>query len=344
MSGGGQVVCVTGASGYIASWLVKVLLQRGYTVKATVRNLSDPSKVEHLKALEGAMERLRLFEADLVVEGSFDAVIDGCDGVFHTASPVIFDNVNDPQVERVQPAVNGTLNILRSCIKVPSIKRVVLTSSMSAVFCNRNAKTSDVVIDESWYSDPTFCKEIEVELVQPAVDGTLNVLRSCIKVPSIKRVVLTSSISAVFSNRNAKTSDVVIDESWYSDPTFCKETERWYFLSKTLAEEAAWKFAEQYGIDLVVMNPGVTIGPSLLPTLNITFKVFLDFITQGECSCSVEGGCVLVDNRDVAYAHVLAFENALAKGRYCLAAETLTFTEASNILRDLYPTLNIAKR
>ncbi|KAL0377166.1 UNVERIFIED_CONTAM: Cinnamoyl-CoA reductase 1 [Sesamum calycinum] len=97
MSGGGQVVCVTGASGFIASWLVKFLLRRGYTVKATVRNLSDPAKVEHLKALEGAKERLQLIQANLVEEGSFDAAIDGCDGVFHTASPVVFDNINDPQ-------------------------------------------------------------------------------------------------------------------------------------------------------------------------------------------------------------------------------------------------------
>ncbi|XP_011091760.1 cinnamoyl-CoA reductase 1 [Sesamum indicum] len=280
MSGGGEVVCVTGASGYIASWLVKLLLHRGYTVKATARDLSDPAKVKHLKALEGAKERLQLFQANLVEEGSFDAAVDGCDGVFHTASPVVFDNINDPQVELIQPAVNGTLNVLRSCLKVPSIKRVVLTSSIAAVFSNRNAKTSDVVIDESSYSDPTFCKEIEVCIV----------------------------------------------------------------MSKTLAEEAAWKFAEQYGIDLVVMNPGLVIGPCLQPTLSVSLKIFLDFITQGKCSCSIEGGCVLVDIRDVAYAHVLAFENASAKGRYCLVAETLTFSDTSNILRDLYPTLNLVKR
>ncbi|KAK4406213.1 Cinnamoyl-CoA reductase 1 [Sesamum angolense] len=176
-----------------------------------------------------------------------------------------------------------------------------------------------------------------VELIQPAVNGTLNVLRSCIKVPSIKRVVLTSSIAAVFSNRNAKSSDVVIDESWYSDPTFCKEIE-------TLAEEAARKFAEQYGIDLVVMNPGLVIGPCLQPTLNVSFTIFLDFITKGECSCSIEGGCVLVDIRDVADAHVLAFENASAEGRYCLVAKTMTFFETSNILRDLYPSLDLVKR
>ncbi|KAK4411087.1 Tetraketide alpha-pyrone reductase 1 [Sesamum angolense] len=79
-----KVVCVTGASGYIASWLVKLLLLRGYTVKATVRNLR-------------AEERLHLCEANLLEEGSFDSAVDGCEGVFHTASPVSL-SVSDPQV------------------------------------------------------------------------------------------------------------------------------------------------------------------------------------------------------------------------------------------------------
>lgn len=96
MSGEGKVVCVTGASGYIASWLVKLLLQRGYTVKATVRDPDDPRKTEHLVALDGAKERLHLFKADLLEEGSFDSVVTGCEGVFHTASP-FYHNVTDPQ-------------------------------------------------------------------------------------------------------------------------------------------------------------------------------------------------------------------------------------------------------
>ncbi|PON38776.1 NAD(P)-binding domain containing protein, partial [Trema orientale] len=89
MSGTGKVVCVTGASGYIASYLVKLLLLRGYTVKASVRDPSDPKKTEHLISLDGAKERLHLFKADLLDEGSFDSVVDGCEGVFHTACPVL---------------------------------------------------------------------------------------------------------------------------------------------------------------------------------------------------------------------------------------------------------------
>ncbi|XP_034704599.1 tetraketide alpha-pyrone reductase 1-like isoform X1 [Vitis riparia] len=80
-------MCVTGASGYIVSWLVKLRLQRGYTVNASVRDPDDPTKTERLLALDGAKERLHLFKADFPEEGSFDSMVDGCEGVFHTASP-----------------------------------------------------------------------------------------------------------------------------------------------------------------------------------------------------------------------------------------------------------------
>ncbi|RVW20375.1 Dihydroflavonol 4-reductase [Vitis vinifera] len=92
MDGQGKVVCVTGRArqGGVrdrsfwvhSSWLVKLLLQRGYTVKATVRDPNDPKKTEHLLALEGAKERLHLFKANLLEEGSFDSVVDGCDEYF----------------------------------------------------------------------------------------------------------------------------------------------------------------------------------------------------------------------------------------------------------------------
>ena len=49
----------------------------------------DPKKIEHLLALEGAKERLHLFKANLLEEGSFDSVVDGCDGGFHTASRLL---------------------------------------------------------------------------------------------------------------------------------------------------------------------------------------------------------------------------------------------------------------
>nr|GMD64740.1 cinnamoyl-CoA reductase 1-like [Ipomoea batatas] len=159
-----KTVCVTGASGYIASWIVKFLLQRGYIVKATVRYPDDPKKTEHLLSLEGAKERLHLFKADLLEEGSFDSVVEGCEGVFHTASP-FFHNVTDPQAELIDPAVKGTLNVLGSCAKTPSVQKVVVTSSIAAVAYNGKPRTPEVVVDETWWSGADFCKEMKVYLL-----------------------------------------------------------------------------------------------------------------------------------------------------------------------------------
>ncbi|KAL6655325.1 hypothetical protein ACP70R_006151 [Stipagrostis hirtigluma subsp. patula] len=80
-------VCVTGAGGFIASWLVKLLLSRGYAVHATVRNPSDP-KNAFLKQLDRAPENLRVFKADVLDQDALMAAVAGCEGVFHVACPV----------------------------------------------------------------------------------------------------------------------------------------------------------------------------------------------------------------------------------------------------------------
>ncbi|PON78594.1 NAD(P)-binding domain containing protein [Parasponia andersonii] len=88
--------CVTGGTGFIAAYLVKTLLDNGHTVRTTVRDPGDVGKVGFLRELNGAKDRLKIYEADLMVEGSFDEAVQGVDGVYHTASPVLVpydDNV-----------------------------------------------------------------------------------------------------------------------------------------------------------------------------------------------------------------------------------------------------------
>lgn len=178
----GATVCVTGASGFFASWLVRRLLLAGYQVKGTVRDpgsfnnnlcrlcfLSDlclwPSddekKVVHLWKLEGAIERLRLVKADLLDEGSFDDAVLGCQGVFHTASPVMPVRSN-PISEIIDPTVKGTLNVLRSCKKNPSLRRVVLTSSLSTVrilAAGEFPTDNNNMLDESFWSSEEVCRK-----------------------------------------------------------------------------------------------------------------------------------------------------------------------------------------
>ncbi|KAI4333794.1 hypothetical protein L6164_018556 [Bauhinia variegata] len=144
--------CVTGATGYIGSWLVQTLLQTGYVVHATVRN---PAKSLHLLSLWSGSERLRLFKADLQEEGSFDEAVKGCDGVFHVAASMEFnvnqkDNIESYVEENIiNPAIEGTLNLLKSCLKSNSVKRVVFTSSISTITAKDTNGKWKPVVDES---------------------------------------------------------------------------------------------------------------------------------------------------------------------------------------------------
>lgn len=126
-------VLVTGATGYVAGWVVKRLLDAGLAVHATVRDPSDKRKTAHLRSLEPVSGRLRFFAADLLRSGSFDEAMAGCQLVFHTASPYAV-SVRDPQKELVDPALLGTKNVLDSVNRTPSVGRVVLTSSCAAIY------------------------------------------------------------------------------------------------------------------------------------------------------------------------------------------------------------------
>ncbi|KAF9597390.1 hypothetical protein IFM89_017736 [Coptis chinensis] len=298
-SGAGKTVCVTGASGYIASWLVKLLLERGYTVKASVRDPNDPRKTEHLRRLPGANDRLHLFKANLADEGCFDSIINGCEGVFHTASPC-FVKAADPQTEIIDPAVKGTLNVLGSCAKTPSVKRVVVTSSMASVLHNGKPRTPKVVVDETWFSDSDFCRESK--------GG---------------KETHTKPMAYQFGNISKRRHKV--------------KGKNWYALSKTLAEESAWKFATEHGIDLVTIHPSAVIGPLLQPTLNSSTEIILNLVNgiQPDIYGILSSGWV--DVKDVANAHILAFEVPSAQGRYCIVGKVAHCSEIVKILRELYP-------
>nr|XP_034920701.1 cinnamoyl-CoA reductase 2-like isoform X1 [Populus alba] len=260
----GQTVCVTGAGGFIASWIVKLLLEKGYSVKGTVRNPADP-KNSHLRELEGAQERLTLCKADLLDYESLKEAIQGCDGVLHTASPV----TDDPE-QMLEPAVNGTKNVIMAAAEA-KVRRVVFTSSIGTV-----------------YMDP---------------------------------------------NRNP---DVVVDESCWSDLEFCKNTKNWYCYGKTVAEQDAWDVAKKNGVDLVVVNPVLVLGPLLQPTVNASIVHILKYLT-GSAKTYANSVQAYVHVRDVALAHILVFETPSASGRYICAERMLHRGEVVEILAKFFP-------
>ncbi|KAK3188648.1 hypothetical protein Dsin_028209 [Dipteronia sinensis] len=260
----GQTMCVTGAGGFIASWIVKLLLEKGYTVRGTVRNPDDPKNV-HLRELEGAKERLTLCKADLLDFESLKLAINGCHGVFHTASPV----TDDPE-----------------------------------------------------------------QMVEPAVDGTKNVIIAAAEA-KVRRVVFTSSIGAVYMDPN-RSPDVVVDESCWSDLDFCKNTRNWYCYGKAVAEQAAWKEAEERGVDLVAVNPVLVLGPLLQPTVNASIIHILKYLT-GSAKTYVNSVQAYVHVRDVALAHILVYEAPEASGRYLCAESVLHRGEVVDILAKFFP-------
>ncbi|CAN6984670.1 unnamed protein product [Brassica rapa subsp. trilocularis] len=262
-------VCVTGASGFLASWLVKRLLLEGYEVIGTVRDPGNEKKLAHLWKLEGAKERLKLVKADLIEDGSFDKAIMGCQGVFHTASPE--------------------------------------------------------------------------EILKPAIEGTLNVLRSCGKNQSLKRVVLTSSSSTV-RIRDDFDPNIPLDESVWTSVELCKRFQVWYALSKTLAEQAAWKFCEENGIDLVTVLPSFLVGPSLPPDLCSTASDVLGLLKGETEKFQWHGQMGYVHIDDVASTHILVFEHEAAQGRYICSSNVVSLEELVSFLSARYPSLPIPKR
>ncbi|XP_008794349.1 cinnamoyl-CoA reductase 1-like [Phoenix dactylifera] len=271
-SGHGQTVCVTGAGGFIASWLVKLLLEKGYTVKGTVRNPDDP-KNAHLKALEGAKERLILCKADLLDHDALRAAIDGCQGVFHTASPV----TDDPE-EMVEPAVRGTRYVINAAADAGTVCRVVFTSSIGAV--------------------------------------TMDPKRG---------------------------PDVVVDESCWSDLEYCKSTKNWYCYGKAVAEKAAWEMAKERGVEVVVVNPVLVMGPLLQGTVNASVKHVVKYL-DGSAHKYANAVQAYVDVRDVALAHLLVYEAPGAAGRYLCAETVLHREDLVRILAELFPEYPVPTR
>ncbi len=268
-------VLVTGATGYVAGWLVQRLLDEGMTVHAAVRDPGNKEKVTHLEEMtNGSKGKIKFFSSDLLKEGSYAEAMEGCELVFHTASPFT-SNFKDPQKDLIDPAVLGTRNVLEQANRTGTVKRVVLTSSCAAIY--------------------TDCTDIE-----NTPEGILT------------------------------------EEVWNETASLEYQP---YSYSKTLAENEAWKIHdEQSGWDLVVINPCMVLGPA--HNLRSGTSESITILKQMGDGTTRMGapklGIGVVDVRDVAEAHYLAGFTPEAEGRHITCARGTDFLEIAQSLIPKY--------
>ncbi|MGB3465301.1 MAG: NAD-dependent epimerase/dehydratase family protein [Cyclobacteriaceae bacterium] len=268
-------VLVTGATGYVAGWLVKKLLSEGITVHAAVRDPDNKDKTKHLDELaEASSGKIKYFKSDLLDEGSYREAMEGCELIYHTASPFT-SNFKDPQKDLIDPALKGTENVLNTAKEVHAVKRVVVTSSCAAI-----------------YTDAIECRK--------APDGELT------------------------------------EEIWNTTASIDYQP---YSYSKTLAEKKAWEIeGQQDQWDLVTINPSLVMGPPLNPKA-ITSESFniLKQLGNGNMKMGAPKlGVGLVDVRDVAEAHYYAGYTPEAHGRYITSGHNTDFLEMGLVLQPKY--------
>lgn len=275
----GDLVCVTGASGFIASHIVGELLRQGYRVRGTVRDPGDEVKTAHLRKIEKETGgELELVAADLMKPGAFDEAVAGCPFVCHTASSVKLA-ADDPQKEIVDVAVNGTLNVLGSVVKAGEVRRVVITSSVAAI------------IDEEVQDEVHFTEEHWNESARVDVNP--------------------------------------------------------YPLSKTEAERAAWKFHEELPadqrFDMATICPSWVLGPVLAAVHGRSSPAVIRDLMTGKFPMVPKLAFNLVDVRDVALAHVRAFQREEAEGRFIISNRRNILPELSAMLREDFPNKKVPR-
>ena len=124
----GELVLVTGATGFIAGHIIQQLLMKGYRVRGTVKDIDSKEDLKHLIKLQNS-KNLELLECDLTVAENWSArVSKDVTAVFHVASPYILlrENLEEIENKLIKPTIQGTKYLLDMCKAEKSIKKVCL--------------------------------------------------------------------------------------------------------------------------------------------------------------------------------------------------------------------------
>lgn len=198
-------------------------------------------------------------------------------------------------------------------------------------------------------------KDVMRDLIDPAIKGTINVLRSCANL-GVRRVVMTSSIAAVTESGIPLKDSATrfFDEEDWNHKSSPKSNP--YYYSKTAAERSAWEFIENLRSrgdevpELIVINPVLVWGPSHVRAINQSVKI-IDFILQGDFPGILNFYFSVVDVRDAADALIQVMEQmTVESGRYLLANRTISMRELVEVIRlhfphfTTLPTLNLENK
>lgn len=174
-------------------------------------------------------------------------------------------------------------------------------------------------------------KDPQKEIIEPSIEGGLNVLRAA-KAAGVRRVIFTSSVAAIGMGERGE-NRALTEDDWN------KKAKNPYNYAKTAAEEAAWEFAKTNDLDLVSINPSAIIGPGFFRHTPST--ILFEMLLRGRLPVIMPFTLTFVDARDVAAAHVLAYENQAATGRYICADYNTSLADLMPLFREVDPTLKV---
>jgi len=271
-----------GASGYLGAHVLSLLLQRGYKVRVTARSQVKADDI----AAKNAQRKDKLEFAivpDIIDPHAYDKAVVGVTHIIHVASPLPGNNVKSYEDDLIKPAVEGTVNILRAAKNIPSVKRVVITSSIASIV---GGHQPPYVYSEKDWNPITYEQAIHAPIAFVA-----------------------------------------------------------YSASKKLAEKAAWDFLEQEKphFDIVTILPPFLYGPFAHPIeskdqISGTPEMFFGLIEHRHGEQLHTTLQTYVDVRDAAQAHIAALEKHEAgNNRFYVGAGNYFWQELADITNKFFP-------
>lgn len=258
------------------------------------------------------------------------------------ASGFISTHLIQQLLQRGQERVRGTVRSLKSEAKTAPVRNLVKDPKYPLELVE-----ADLDDEESWKAAVQGCTYVyhvaspfpvgvpadENDIIRPAVNGTLSVLKAVVAAGSVKRVVVTSSIAAI-TGLEPNASYTEKDWAPYTGDIGA------YQKSKALAEKAAWEFVEKLEekdrFELAVVNPALVIGPLLTESgRNSTSMLTVLKLLNSEVPALVDVNFNFVDVRDVAAAHIAAMVTKEAvDNRHILVSSALSMKQMSEVIEN----------